>query len=52
MTKYKVYLTNGTDKIVYDLVRGKKNYSAFSDKNLKKKVIITPQEMHIYESIP
>jgi hypothetical protein len=49
--KYKVYLTNGTDIIVYDLKEVQSGYIAYADPCHKKEITITHQEMHTREEI-
>lgn len=50
--RYMVYLTNGTDMIVYDLMNvGVSGYIAYADPKHKKMVTITQKEMNGWERI-
>jgi hypothetical protein len=46
--KYIVYLVNGCDETVYDLTRDGNTYTAYRDKNHKKKVQWSSNEVNSY----
>ena len=46
-----VFLTNGTDKIVYDLIATGTGYRAYADEKHKTPIIIKPTEMHAWEPL-